>query len=159
MARYVLLAFDDEAEAEKFLNSTKLYVADEKTNVSEVFGVVRGVWKKPTKFCECSGKGKSGFTRGRKYGWWVCNNCRRPTESWAKGDHWASALGTNLLPISPDAPEWRGPGHVKHEGYEPKPIWCQNCGRFKFNLEPGTYCDEHPDTQLTLSPMHLAKEN
>jgi hypothetical protein len=122
---------------------------------------VRGVWRKPTKFCEgagcTSGKGRPGFTRGRKYGWMVCANCKKPTRGWVNGDHWFSSLGVNLLPISDETPDWRGPGHVTHPGYKPKAIWCQDCGRFKFKLEPGSMCDEHPDVQLTLSPMHLER--
>jgi len=160
MAKYVLVAFDDDKDADKFVefvhnvSSVIIGFAGDK---EELDAAVRGVWKKPTKFCECTG-GRAGFTRGRKYGWWVCATCKRPTEGWANGDHWQLSLGVNLLPISEAAPEYRGPGHVTHEGYEPKAIWCQQCGRFKFKAAPGTVCSEHDEpVQLTFSPMHLEK--
>jgi hypothetical protein len=126
MAKYVLLAFDSDADADAFVADTMSegYVyggaGGHLENLSEVRCTVRGVWKKPTQFCQCVGgrKMSRSFTRGLKYGWWVCVTCHKPTIASARGDMWYSALGTNLLPISENAPEYRGPLHKKHEGYQ-----------------------------------------
>lgn len=101
MARYVLVEFDDDAAARKFV---------EKVNGN--YGLpegerkfrVRAVWGKPTKFCDCIGarKGLMGFRRGEKSGWWLHTECGRPTRQWAKGNHWFSAIGRNLLPGNKD---------------------------------------------------------
>lgn len=66
---------------------------------------VTAAYKKPTKFCDPSdghqkGKGTRSFTRGRKYGWWVCSVCGKPTKRWATGDIWHFSMGYNLLPPS-----------------------------------------------------------
>jgi hypothetical protein len=120
MAKYVLLAFNSDADADAYVKRVQEdgWVPTERTYSDPV--VVRGMWKKPTKFCSCIGGGKQshGFVRGTKYGWWVCARCHKPTEAWSRGDVWYTALGTNLLPIAEDAPEYRGPLHKKHPGYE-----------------------------------------
>lgn len=106
MAKYVLLAFDDDAYADAFV---EFGVGDH-----DIAATVRGVWRKPTKFCECVGVRAKSFTRGKKYGWWVCATCMKPTVAWAHGDAWYTALGTNLLPIQEGIDEYRGPGHKQH---------------------------------------------
>jgi hypothetical protein len=119
MAKYVILAFDSDDEADKFVEETQAQQAvwvggtdcpcypDEGT---ELKCDVRGVFRKPTKFCSCTSVKSRGFSRGRKYGWWVCSQCGKPTVGWGRGDHWFLALGKNLLPISNVAPEYRGDG-------------------------------------------------
>lgn len=91
MAVYVLLQFDDEQEAKDFCG-----VVLQKKELIKLWGV----FKKPTQFCDCQGGRKTamGFTRGLKYGWWVCAKCKKPTARWASGRQWFSVLGTNLLP-------------------------------------------------------------
>jgi hypothetical protein len=115
MARYVLLKFDDNDDASEALVTIQRngHIRGELSNLQ---CVVRGVWACPTKYCEC-GTAKPGYTRGRKYGWWVHAACGKPTKGWANGEIWYTALGTNLLPICDDAPENRGPGHKQHPGY------------------------------------------
>lgn len=117
MAKYVLLAFDDDKQADVFVERTqelRAVVMDDRkypdSTVTELPCDVRGVYRKPTKFCNCHGIKKRGFTRGRKFGWWVCSQCSKPTVGWGRGDHWFLALGKNLLPISNSAPEYRGDG-------------------------------------------------
>jgi hypothetical protein len=157
VARYVLLSFDDNDDAEVFIANLHdvgyLMSVDTRTGVRKLAAAVRGLWAKPTKYCECKGGGRSGFTRGKKYGWWVHVNCGKPTKGWVSGDHWAPALGTNLLPISEDAPEHRGPGHVTHPGYKPTANWCAAEGRFMFKATPGGPCP-NCNEPLTLSPIH-----
>lgn len=112
MAKYVLLAFDSDAEADEFAQRFTDDV-EERSQAIRVkpYAMVRGVWKKPTKFCDCtSGNIKQrGWTRGKKFGWYVCDYCRKPSAAWARGDMWYNSLGVNLLPVSFEAPEYRGP--------------------------------------------------
>jgi hypothetical protein len=135
MARYVLLAFDDDQEAIRFAEAAQSeqgitwIPARDHTGDAELDtflgldAIVRGMWKKPTMFCDCTDKRKPphGWTRGQKWGWWVCTKCSRPGAGWARGDVWYTALGKNILPISQDAPEYRGPGHKQHPGYPGPP--------------------------------------
>jgi hypothetical protein len=64
---------------------------------------LRGAWRIPSKFCNpADGHRKSGkiqgWSRGKKYGWWVCTDCGKPTEKWGTGGNWDYALGSNLIP-------------------------------------------------------------
>lgn len=122
MAKYVLLAFDNDDEADKFVEETQAQravwitstdVPDRDTDCNGMLELacdVRGVYRKPTKFCSCTSLKHRGFSRGKKYGWWVCAQCGKPTIGWGRGDHWFLALGKNLLPVSNIAPEYRGDG-------------------------------------------------
>lgn len=101
MAVYVVLAFEDDTDAK--IEVKELLAA------TDAVCSVRAVYKKPTKFCECKGNDK-GWTRGTRFGWFVCARCGLPSRAWAKGDCWFTALGTNLLPVEVIAnPEWRMP--------------------------------------------------
>lgn len=78
-ARYLLIEFDDEAQASRLRAQI-----DNATRAGKRFRVV-GLFAKPTKYCECDPKKKittktnvSSLKRGKKYGWWVCLECRRP---------------------------------------------------------------------------------
>lgn len=123
MARYVLLAFDNNKEADEFINAVGIeggifFVGADThfKNINPEKTFVRGLWARPTQFCECGGSGKmrQGYARGAKFGWWVHNACGKPTKGWANGDHYYPALGKNLLPVSKEAPEWRGEGVANH---------------------------------------------
>lgn len=124
MAKYVLLAFNDDLDADNFVACMTVYEGTDWLNdVMKAIGRgwIRGVWKKPTKFCECTENAstlrKRGWTRGKKYGWWVCSICHKPSKDWGRGDEWYRSLGTNLIPITEEAPEYRGPLHKQHPGY------------------------------------------
>lgn len=119
MAVYVLLAFDNDEDARTLVQDMLEYPDRNiltPAQENDVHATVRGVWKKPTVFCECrveravKGKTTSGWTRGKKYGWWVCAKCGKPAEAWARGDSWYTALGTNLIPQCEIAPEYRPAG-------------------------------------------------
>lgn len=109
MARYVLVAFDDNEDAEQFLLNFE--ASSENYGYK---GTIRSVYAKPTIYCDCSVQGKrgeGGFTRGKKYGWWVHSSCGKPTKAWADGHDWFVHLGVNLIPKSAEAPEYRGDGN------------------------------------------------
>lgn len=118
MARYVVLAFDSNAQAETLVedwwNSLQTAPMDEDgkprvrllTPVQEndVECHVVGLLAKPTLFCnpedghlKSVGKTGRGFTRGMKYGWWVCAICKKPTKGWAAGWKPVVADARNLL--------------------------------------------------------------
>jgi hypothetical protein len=150
MAKYVLLVFDDDNEADKFVKATQEHVVTrynyDSDQTVECNFELRAVYKKPTKFCECTGDmRKRAFTRGTKYGWWVCNKCGKPTPAWARGDHWFLALGRNLLPVDDGATEYRGDGvygryrkecpncHapcVATQGHGTCTVWCGKCEKY-----------------------------
>jgi hypothetical protein len=82
MARYVLLEFDDDNDAEAFAEMVK-HGAPEATMRAV------GMYKKPTMFCECPNPGDKSVL-GKKYNWWVHKDCGRP-----KAGHWQNPR--NLL--------------------------------------------------------------
>lgn len=139
MARYVLVAFDKDSDADEFVAAVErpggffflgrdghfrtTNIPDDPTQ-GQTF--VRGMWQKPTKFCECQPSGKKqerGYTRSKKYAWWVHADCGKPTALWARGEHFFYSLGKNLLPVSANAPEWRGEGVHGHNWDPVKKVW------------------------------------
>jgi len=150
MARYVILSFDDNSEADAFVAAVEQRlgvifgktpadkigeVVFEPLNLERVF--VRGLYMKPTIFCTCNKEGKWGrndsWKRGTKFGLWVHNVCGKPSQAWAKGDHWYASLGKNLLPVSTQAPEWRGEGVSGHRFDQETKQW--------INVETGKVWD------------------
>jgi len=109
MAVYVLLQFDHDDAAKvavkdilEHKGTTQVIRTDKEETIQTALCTVWGIFQKPTKFCTCEGgkKTASGFTKGKKYGWWICSKCMKPTALWASGRQWFSVLGTNLLPRS-----------------------------------------------------------
>lgn len=82
MARYLLVEFDDNAEAEAFAAMTN--EQEEGTTMRTI-----GMFGKPTIFCECEDK-RIEPVMGQKYGWRVHAKCGRPPRN-----HWHTAK--NLL--------------------------------------------------------------
>jgi hypothetical protein len=109
VARYVLVEFNDDKAADAFV----MEVTIESMQQAEPRMRVRAMYQKPTKFHDpatCHRSKMSGWTRGKKYGWWVCALCKKPTKAWGDGEHWFAAIGVNLLPKDIVAPEYRGDG-------------------------------------------------
>ena len=103
MARLVVLRFEDNDEAEEFVNAHKVYMADEKTNMHQAFPEVLGLLAMPTQFCEQGGCGKGRikeFARGTSYGWWVCARCHKPSGKTTGAKLWRTicSQARNLLP-------------------------------------------------------------
>jgi hypothetical protein len=70
MAKYVLLAFDNDDEADSFTSTiVDAGIASSLT--------VAGVYKRPTMLCECPGKDDKSV-RGTKWGWWLHKGCGKP---------------------------------------------------------------------------------
>lgn len=121
MPFYIVLQFDDDQAAKDFgakcfkTGFTDFGDTEEARSLTlaERYAFkVFGIWRKPTKFCQCGpgpglgggygGRGGSksshGFTRSLGYGWWVCARCSKPTALWASGARWFTIFGKNLLP-------------------------------------------------------------
>jgi hypothetical protein len=109
MAKYVLLSFDKDEDADTFVEDCQAYPESKiltPCQENDVHGVVEAVFKKPTKFCECTPtqrRGKVGVT-GAKFGWYVCGNCHKP----AKG---GGQTIPNLLEM--DLPPWKRQIHLQ----------------------------------------------
>ena len=73
--RYVVLKFDDNDDAEAFV---QLALRDP-IKEYEAMGLFAG----PTQFCTCTGgRGRiHSWTRGQRFGWWVCKSCKKPSEA------------------------------------------------------------------------------
>lgn len=144
-----MLAFDRDEDADKFVETVMETgvvgaTAYEDGTWKHFAPLVRAIFKKPTKFCDCKvDKRGRGFTRGKKYGWWV-HSCGKPTAAWGRGEHWYRSLGRNLLPVSAFAPEYRGDGnygvhykkcdtcgsflHIRDDSNPDAGVWCSQCG-------------------------------
>lgn len=66
MALILVFDFEDEEEALNFGEQHEAHLF--------------AIHKRPTQFCEGghSKKIRPGFTKGKKFGWWVCNQCYKP---------------------------------------------------------------------------------
>ncbi len=87
MAFLVLLDFETEEEALTLIddmleNAGQAVLTPVQEN--NVHPTVVGLYKRPTQFCPCP---SDGFTKGVKYGWWVCAGCRKPRRL-----YWRNAL-------------------------------------------------------------------
>lgn len=108
MAVQVLLSFANDEQAKTFvqdvLNNPDVPILSP-VQENEVQVELCGVWKEPTLFCDPldghrGKKTEGGYTRGRKYGWWVCGKCGKPSKFAQGSTKWELALGTNLLPAA-----------------------------------------------------------
>lgn len=109
MARLVVLSFEDNAAAEGFvkqIDNLEYLPEGAMGGVSNDYapidaGVVEGVFALPTQFCEGGhggGKRSRSWSRGKKYGWWVCTVCMKPANiSREKTIRAVVSQGVNLL--------------------------------------------------------------
>jgi hypothetical protein len=106
----VVVEFETDADAKAFVkdviaNRNLVSLSNSYELAYYLKAKVVAAYKKPTKFCEPQDghrgtKTTGGWTRGKKYGWWVCGVCGKPTKRWATGDIWHYSMGYNLLPPS-----------------------------------------------------------
>jgi hypothetical protein len=113
MAHYILISIEDDETAKTFVIQTLVnrgvimeleQTTPEDPIVDTTRAAVCGVWRAPTQFCDPSdghrgsGKFAVSYTRGKKYGWWVCTKCGKPSQAKISACEWEPTLGTNLLP-------------------------------------------------------------
>lgn len=107
-SRYLLIEFDDASTADKLRQQI-----DAATRGGKRYRVV-GLFAKPTNYCQCdpvkavtTKANESPRKRGKKFGWWVCTQCRSP----------ASTLAGLVNLLKPrdiiDPPTWEGPDTFK----------------------------------------------
>jgi ribosomal protein L37AE/L43A len=73
VARYVVVEFDDNDEADSFVNTLGVFNPSDDGSSMRVIAS----YMKPTQFCECP-KPEEKSVRGKKYGLWVCRMCNKP---------------------------------------------------------------------------------
>lgn len=102
MARLVVLRFDDNEVADEFIKNGKDFLDSTYDNFwGNVH--VKGLYAMPTQFCDSGGGCSTGkriqfWTRGTKFGWWVCKVCRKPAKTTEeKTIRAVVSQGTNLL--------------------------------------------------------------
>lgn len=87
MARYVILEFEENSDAEEFVKQTHQHNEESRKSRLSFQRRVVGVFVKPGKTCVCwDGKWinsgdknrEHGIARGEKFGWWVCTRCNKP---------------------------------------------------------------------------------
>lgn len=143
-----MVAFDDDATADEFVEAVSRpggffflgkdgHFRTTNNDESATKAFVRGMWQRPTKFCDCgiTKANKKPYARSKKYGWWVHKDCAKPEKLWADGEHYYYSLGTNLLPVSADAPEWRGNGVYGHNWDENTKQWIHHETGLPWNPE------------------------
>ncbi len=80
-SRYLLVEFDDAESADRLRQQI-----DNATRSGKKFRVV-GLFAKPqAPYCQCGKETTtktqaSSLKRGKKFGWWVCTQCKRPAAS------------------------------------------------------------------------------
>lgn len=82
-SRYLLIEFDDAESAEKLKQQI-----DNATRAGKKFRVVGFFAKPQAPYCACPPEEQmttktreTSLKRGKKFGWWVCTNCKRPAQN------------------------------------------------------------------------------
>lgn len=100
MAMFVVLRFEDDEEANDFISDVVVTGGSYSYSKEEVVPGTDavGMFKAPTQFCynlDGHRNHKTGWTCGKKWGWWVCPGCGKP--SWNTQDGVLSFMANNLL--------------------------------------------------------------
>ena len=101
--KYIVLKLNEDDQSEsliEFLKNQWLLTEEGIGALSKT--ELTGVFKGPTTFCNNSDghrgkKTEAGWTRGKKYGWWVCGKCKKPTERWSNNLNAVLSSARNLL--------------------------------------------------------------
>jgi hypothetical protein len=91
---YVVLRVDDDSKLEQLLEED---IPRLQSGIETV-----GLFRAPTNFCDPSDghrgkKTEAGWTRGKKYGWWVCGKCKKPSRLWGTNLNAVFTSSYNLL--------------------------------------------------------------
>jgi hypothetical protein len=113
MARYVVLSFENDSEANQFVDS----IEDGGRVQVQPAGTFGGVdtlefneaklvalTMKPTLFCECKMQGKTlyGWSKGKKWGLWIHAKCGKPSLRW--GSSYKAIIGSAKNLLDEEAP-------------------------------------------------------
>ena len=104
MAMTVALTFEDDEIALEFIEYAQkgLIVGcnSQWPEVEQSFSPeIKALYKHPTMFCECQSGRKTevGFTRGVKWGWWVCGQCSKPKRLYWENIFEHNGFGNNIF--------------------------------------------------------------
>lgn len=110
MARYLVLSFDPNDDAEEFVRDWARHKDEEgfapfKTPDGRVVEAeVVGLYAQPTQYCEKgmpqahgAGYKMAGWARGQKFGWWICGVCKKPSKLWGTNVNAVIGAAYNLL--------------------------------------------------------------
>ena len=91
MARYIVVEFQDNVDAAKFIKETWGQNQIDRSARRPFRRRIVGVFVPPGIRCKCGdwnlanirnpdkvGNKGAGITRGEKFGWWVCTRCKKP---------------------------------------------------------------------------------
>jgi hypothetical protein len=91
---YVVIEVEDDSKLDQLLEE----------DIPRLQSGIRtiGLFRVPTKFCDPSDghrgrKTEAGWTRGKKYGWWVCGSCKKPSKMWGRNLNAVLSSTRNLL--------------------------------------------------------------
>lgn len=99
--QYVVLQIDSNDVSNRFVEDMLRAPEGGMPFVPQTARIV-GQFQGPTNFCDPSDghrgrKTDAGWTRGKKYGWWVCGSCKKPTRAWGKNLNAVLSSARNLL--------------------------------------------------------------
>lgn len=103
MARLVVLEFDDDQAADRFVAHMANRMgagALNQASVAIAYSSVVGVFARPTKFCKCKNPNSKNFTKSAKFGWWIHKPCSKPLPMWGEPSAFQKLISSayNLLP-------------------------------------------------------------
>ena len=101
MVMYVLLRFEDDDIAEEIVKGGYGDTGEDLALVAKPVGLYKG----PTKFCECEYNPNESRNRGARYGWMLCKHCNRAVKT----------MGQNPINILPkQVEEQNDPYYLSH---------------------------------------------
>jgi hypothetical protein len=98
----LVLRVENETSLDTFVASMREREPQEGMPLVPQGAEIVGLFKSPTKWCDPSDghRGKktdAGWTRGLKYGWWVCGKCKKPSWAWSQSLNAVLGAAHNLF--------------------------------------------------------------
>ena len=95
MARYVLVEFENDEQADKLRQ-----MIEAQTRAGKPYRIA-GIFARPKTFCRCptpTGYHKNQIVRGSKFGWWVCVVCKKARKGSHNANNLIAAVDTDEMP-------------------------------------------------------------
>lgn len=106
MAMFVLLRFEDDNQALTLIEDMQEYKDSAiltPTQENNVMATAVALFKAPTMFHEPfethggNSKTSQSFTKGQKWGWWVCTTCKKPSRLYWEQIVKECSFGRNIM--------------------------------------------------------------
>jgi hypothetical protein len=91
MARLVVLRFENDEDAQAFVDTYSGYGSDDIYNPT-----IEMMVQTPTKFCDCISR-DDGYRRGPTRGWLIHSKCGKPRQQWAENPRAVIVESVDLL--------------------------------------------------------------